>query len=358
MLSQFWTIVRNTFTESIRQPIYAVLILVGGFVVSMIPTFAANTLETGGGDNKFSVAMILSTIVGVGLLLAAFTASGVLSREIDQKTVLTVVSKPVNRPLFVAAKFVGVFAAITLSHLILSLVMVMTIRHGVMSTARDHFDQPVLAFSAVAVFGSVLLAGWGNFYLGWSFTSTLIKAVALLGTLAAALVLLISKEWAFQPPLTEFTKDDGYLVQVCIGLLLLLEIVMILTACAVACSTRLKQVPTVVVCILFCAAGVISNSFSSLVNEQIGILPSTPYAESLSAIFSADIGIHLQLFYLLCKLGYVVLPNFQFLWPADAIAMGHPFSGVYVLSVTGYAALYTVVVLGVAVSLFQTREVG
>src|SRR5690606_13376871 len=120
MLRQLLNIARNTAVESIRQPIFVVLVLLGGVMMALNVPLSANTMEVGGlGDNKMLYDMGMSTIAIVGVLLAAFTATGVLSREIENKTVLTVVSKPVSRPVFVLGKFLGVAAAIMLSCYIL-----------------------------------------------------------------------------------------------------------------------------------------------------------------------------------------------------------------------------------------------
>ena len=81
---QLVTIARNTFTESIRQPIFAVVLLVAGLALSLNPSLSAYTLED---DNKLLIDMGLSTLFLAGLALTAFTATSVLSNEIQQRTV-------------------------------------------------------------------------------------------------------------------------------------------------------------------------------------------------------------------------------------------------------------------------------
>ncbi len=357
MLNQVINIARNTFTESIRQPIFVVLLLLGGTLLALTPALAAYTLEHGRGDNKMLIDLSLGTIFLAGLLLASFTATGVLSKEIENKTVLTVVSKPVSRPLFVLGKFFGAMAAITVAHVILSIVFVLTLRHGVMQTAADHFDQPVLGFGTAAALGAVGLAAWGNYYLSWSFTSTLVRALAVFGLVALGLVLLISPEWSLQSPAAEFVKNDGEMVQIFIGLLMVLQAVTILTAVAIACSTRLGQVMTLAVCFGFYMLGLVSNSASKLADQKVGLDVQANYFESFGQIIGAQAEVHLKVLAIVFKVLYAVVPNLQFLWPADAITQGNPFSGLYVLTVSAYALLYTMVILCVGVALFQTREV-
>jgi ABC-type transport system involved in multi-copper enzyme maturation permease subunit len=102
MLSQLLTIARNTFVESVRQPIYFVLIAIAGLCLVLTTWsagFSMGMSESGevSGDNKLLLDVGMATVFVVGVLLAAFLATAVISREIENKTVLTVVSKPVSR---------------------------------------------------------------------------------------------------------------------------------------------------------------------------------------------------------------------------------------------------------------------
>ena len=63
--------------------------------------------------------------------LAAFVATNVLTREIDNRTVLTVVSKPVSRPIFVLGKFLGVAGAQTIVMVFLAVLFMLVEIHGV-----------------------------------------------------------------------------------------------------------------------------------------------------------------------------------------------------------------------------------
>ena len=366
MLQQILTIARNTFTESIRQPIFVVLILVGALALVLNPSLAAYSMETGGGDNKMLVDLGLSTIFVAGLLLAAFTATGVVSSEVENRTVLTVVSKPVARPNFVLGKYLGVAAAISIAVYILCILFIFTVRHRVMSTASDQFDTPVITFGLVAALIALALATWGNYFYRWIFTSTFVVTFAATITVAFALVLVVGKGWVIQSPLTEFQAHNGELTQIIAGLVLVFEAILMLTAVAIAASTRLGQVMTLLVCIAVFLMGLVSNSLSQLVDRRVGIPTDLGLWPGIQAIAAASEPFHLKLVYLFAKLAYLLFPNLQFLWPADPITQGNSlihnideqFSLTHLASVTAYAALYTGVVLCVAVSLFQTREVG
>lgn len=321
MMQQVLTISRNTYIESIRQPIFVVLILVAALAIVLNPSLAAYTLDD---DNKLLIDLGLSSLFLAGLFLAAFTATGVLSREIENRTVLTVVSKPVARPLFVLGKYVGVAAAILLAMWTLSLVFLLTKRHGVMQTASDPFDQPVLVFGLMAALIALLVAAIGNYFYHWVFTSTLVLSLAALETFAWILVLLLNKQWTIQSPLTDL---DGQLI---IALVLVFQAVLVITAIAVAASTRLGQVMTLLICWVVFTLGLVSESILGEWASQ----------------------------YWIAHLFVSLTPNLQFLWHADALTQDHLIPLSHVAWVSGYSALYIAGVLSLAIALFQTREVG
>jgi len=63
---------------------------------------------------------------------------------------------------------------------------------------------------------------------------------------------------------------------------------------------------------------------------------------------------HLALFSIL----YAAAPNFQFFWIGDYITQEITVSASHVLNVLAYGTLYTLAVLGLGITMFQTREVG
>lgn len=357
MFTQILTIARNTFTESIRQPVYVVLILLGTLALLITPSVSAYSL-THGQDNKMLVEMGLSMVALTVIFMAAFTATGVLAEEVENKTVLTVVSKPVARPIFVIGKYFGVAAAMLLAFYILSIVFLMLIRHRVMQTASDHFDQPVFLFGIGGGLLAMVLATLGNYLYRWVFTAAFVKLLAVVLTFAFAMILLINKDWEFQSPLVDIQADHGRMGLVMAGLVVVAQIVLILTAIAVACSTRIGQLPTLIICLVLFLVGLVTNSFSEYVNQWAGLSPTIGVYESIPAIWSAELEMHTKSLYLVVKMIYFVFPNLQFLWPADAIAQENPMTIAYVGKLTAYATLQIVAILCIAVVMFQKREVG
>ncbi|MGE3106970.1 MAG: ABC transporter permease subunit [Phycisphaerales bacterium] len=254
------TIARNTFVESVRQPIYFVLILLSGvFQIFNVwgSAYSMGYTESGevSGDNKLLLDIGMATVFVCGTLLAAFVATAVISREIDNKTVLTVVSKPVSRVAVVIGKFVGVSGAILIAGLTMLLFLMLGLRHGVLSTAADEVDGPVVLFTLIAAGLSIGIAVWCNFFYGWSFTQTSIMLMCPLMLAAYLAVLVVSKKWTFQHIHTDFMP------QITIAGLSVLMALLVLTAIATAASARLGQVMTIVVCSGVFVFGLLSNYF-------------------------------------------------------------------------------------------------
>lgn len=258
MLFQTLIIARNTLVESLRQPLFFVLIFVSGLFQAL--NTAASGFSMGytesaevHGDNKMLLDVGMATVFVMGMILAAFQATAVISREIQDKTILTVVSKPVARPTIVFGKYLGVSTAIMMATLIMVTFLMFGVRHQVMTRASDVPDMPVIVFSVGAVLVSVLVAAWTNFFYGWSFAQIAVSIMAALVPASYLLTLAISSEWEFQPIGTDF-KPQIMLSCAALGMA-----VLVLTSIAVAASTRLSQVMTLVVCVGVFVMGLLSN---------------------------------------------------------------------------------------------------
>ena len=204
-MRRFLSIAGNAFTQTIRQPIFFVLLMGTFLVLVMDLPVAGWTMGEGGGefhqtDQRQLENMGLSTLLLAGVLLSAFSASSALSREIEDKTALTVVSKPVSRATFLLGKFAGVAVAVSLAYYLCTLVLLLTVRHQVVSAASESMDWPVIVFGCSAFAAAIILSLAGNYLFGWSFTSASIWGQTILMTLAMALVLFIGQDWQIVRP--------------------------------------------------------------------------------------------------------------------------------------------------------------
>jgi len=156
-MNKLLTISKNTFIETLRQPIYGIIIAAALLLLFISPSIAMYTMSD---DNKLLREIGLSTLFLTSLFIAIFSASGAVAKEMENKTILTVLSKPVQRPIFIIAKFLGVAAAVILAHYICTIALLMAIRHGVLETVNDTHDWTVLGSAGVAATGNSSRPQW------------------------------------------------------------------------------------------------------------------------------------------------------------------------------------------------------
>ncbi len=323
-------IARNACLESIRQPVFIVLVLAGVLALVLNVNLAAFTMED---DTKLFVDLGLSTVFLDGLLLAAFTATRVLTREIENQTVLTVVSKPVPRPALVIGKYLGVVVALAVAYVSLAATLLLAVRNRVQAgaTAEDAFDPVVITFSLLFLVLAVGGSGLVNYLFRRPFPS--IFAVSLAACLVAALGLVwcIGRDWSFQSPSIEWNT------QLMLAIVLVFEAVAVLAAVAIALSTRLGQMATLVGCLSVFLVGLVSEYFLGSVVAD-GNRPA--------------------MLRWLCWPLYALIPNLQFFWMADALSQGQAITLQHVATVSLYALFVVGGMLSLAVLLFQERDVG
>jgi len=103
-MKQLIAITANTFRETIRDRILAVIVV---FALIMI----AGSLWLGsislGEQARMMKDFGLLAITGFGLIVAVFVAASLVHKEVEKRTVFVLFSKPVSRAAFIAGKFIG-----------------------------------------------------------------------------------------------------------------------------------------------------------------------------------------------------------------------------------------------------------
>src|SRR5258706_14846896 len=94
----------NTFREAVRDRVLYNLVF---FALLLIATAILVGQISIGIEKIVLVSLGLSAISVIGLLIAVFTGVGLVSKEIDKRTLYALLSKPVRRWEFLAGKFGG-----------------------------------------------------------------------------------------------------------------------------------------------------------------------------------------------------------------------------------------------------------
>jgi ABC-type transport system involved in multi-copper enzyme maturation permease subunit len=128
------TIALATSKEAVAQPMYLLALLIGAFLLMLYVIIPYNTF---GEDVKMYKDSGLMTIMVLAILVALWTASVSVADEIEGRTALTLLSKPISRRQFVIGKFLGIVWPVFLMFVVLGLWMMLWVSAKVVYDARE-----------------------------------------------------------------------------------------------------------------------------------------------------------------------------------------------------------------------------
>ena len=94
----------NVFKESVRDRVpynlalFAVLLIAASFLIGQL---------TAGQDVKIIKDLGLAAIAVFGLFIAIFIGIGLVSKEVERRSIYSLLSKPISRPQFIVGKYAG-----------------------------------------------------------------------------------------------------------------------------------------------------------------------------------------------------------------------------------------------------------
>jgi ABC-type transport system involved in multi-copper enzyme maturation permease subunit len=175
----------NVFREVVRDRILYIIAfyaLALGTAMRLLPEFAAAT------EDKMLPDFGLAGMSALGTIVAIFVGTGLVNKEIEKRTILMLIAKPVSRSEFIAGKFLGLSAVLTvlvtaMTVIFLTCLQVAKVSYSVQSIIIASLflllQLCLLAAVAIAmgVFTSSLLATAITFgvYLMGSVTQDLLK---------------------------------------------------------------------------------------------------------------------------------------------------------------------------------------
>ncbi len=104
MMGHVHAVALNTFRETARDRVFY---LVAAFGLLLIASSAVLSPLAIGAQGKIVADVGLSALTLFGLLVVVFVGSGMVHKEIDKRTITTVLARPVSRRSYVAGKYCG-----------------------------------------------------------------------------------------------------------------------------------------------------------------------------------------------------------------------------------------------------------
>ena len=326
MLGKFLAIVTNTFTETLRQPVFGVILAIAVGLLALTPSLIMFTLDD---DNLLLKDIGLSTLLVAGLIIGIFTSASVVSDEIENKTTLTVISKTVSRPLFIVGKFVGIAAAVILSQYLLSIVLMMTVRHGVIYAARIKHDMVVIILGIAAAALTFILGLLGNYFYRWRFSSFAILLATIFGTLALGILVFLDPTWSYS------LQKDNLPWELLPPIALIVLAILILTAISMVTATRFNLSISLFICVIVFILGI-------MLEHWLG--PGTRSPDNYWDYWA--------------WIPLTVFPSISFFVVTNAIYEKSIIPVSYIAQSAIYAFFYVTACLLFAIAMFQRREIG
>ncbi len=312
-MGTFFHVARNTFRESLREPIFHILLSVAMALIGIFPTLALYVFRE---QTKLVIDSAMSTTLVLGLVAAVLCAGNTVHGEVARGTASLVLSKPVGKSTFLLAKIGGIVAALTLFVTACACASILAVR-----MAKDQFELDYLIMSLF--YGALILAqAWGaarNFFSRKSFPESASMAMVVFVAALLGLSRFISVENAIPPFPYEMIPV----------LILLFFAVWMMGAITVALSTRLSLVPNLCISAAIFMAGLISD-----------YLFGGAEWPSIKALL------------------YALIPNWQFFWLADALTGNRRVPWSYVGWCAIYAATYMAICAICAIGMFSGKEAG
>lgn len=183
-IGRILVITANVFREVIRD---RVLYLVGLFALLLAASVRLLPEVSAGTEHKILLDVGLAAMSLLGLVIAVFVGTGLINKEIEKRTVLVLMAKPISRTEFVVGKHLGLSAVLVvlvsiMTGLYLGVLSLSQVPHptvNILISSGFLFLQLALMTAVAIVFGvftSSLLATLLTFgvYLMGSFSTNLV----------------------------------------------------------------------------------------------------------------------------------------------------------------------------------------
>ncbi len=129
-----WALALSTAKNEMAQPLYLLLLAIGMFGVVFFGFYPFNTL---GDDIRLLKDSGVTLIMVMGMLQAVWSAGTTVSDEIEGRTALTVLSKPVSRRSFILGKYAGIMLSVLVLFAIIGAVLLIVISYKPIYDARE-----------------------------------------------------------------------------------------------------------------------------------------------------------------------------------------------------------------------------
>jgi ABC-type transport system involved in multi-copper enzyme maturation permease subunit len=169
---RIFVLAKNVFLEMVRDRVLYILALYALLLVGakfILPELAAAS------EAKILLDFGLAAMSVIGTIIAIFIGTGLLNKEIEKRTILVLISKPVSRSEIIVGKFFGLSAVLAI------LIIIMTGMYlGCLQITQTSYSFPSIIIAAAFILLQLCLIVAVAITFG-SFTSSLLATALTFG---------------------------------------------------------------------------------------------------------------------------------------------------------------------------------
>jgi len=156
-MKSLWVVAHNTFRETVRDKILYNLVFFALLLIGLSVLLGTLTI---GEQAKIVNDVGLAAINLVGVIIAIFVGIGLVSKEIERRTIYTILARPITRTQFLLGKYGGLGCVMVVNLAIMVIMFFLTIVltgnpvHGSLLQAIQLILVETLLVTAMAMFFS------------------------------------------------------------------------------------------------------------------------------------------------------------------------------------------------------------
>lgn len=171
-LKRIWVIASNGFQEVIRDRLFY---LVGFFSILLAISLRLLPEISVGTDEKIFLDLGIGAIEFLSVIVAIFVGTNLINKEIDKRTVLVLIAKPISRTEFILGKHLGLFAVLAVLISVMALIY-----FSLLSWAQISYSFTSLVISLIYILLQLALITAVAIAFG-VFTSSILATLLSLG---------------------------------------------------------------------------------------------------------------------------------------------------------------------------------
>ncbi|KAF3885097.1 MULTISPECIES: ABC transporter permease [Nostocales] len=140
--NRVFVLANNVFREVVRDRILYIVCfytIVLGIAIRLLPDFAAAT------EDKMFLDFGLAAMSILGLIVAIFVGTGLVNKEIEKRTILVLIAKPVSRSEFITGKYLGLLMVLAVLMAAMTVIYLIFLHMG-------HISYPIVSILVSTIF--------------------------------------------------------------------------------------------------------------------------------------------------------------------------------------------------------------